>query len=316
MSASTQSQTAQTAQHIVEKSTTSSGLLKIMLAAMCWGTGGAIAQSVYNHAATNAISVAFFRMGLAVPVLLLLSWRTLGPRLFQLHKRDLLPMFIAGTLVALYQALYFAAIPRIGIAIATLIPLCSAPVIVAVLSAILNRAWPQRVVLISLIIAIAGTVLLVQVQPSAEHNDVLGGVLLSLGSGLLYAINVLIGGKLGRSSQVHPLQTVTFGFAFGALVLLGIGLATGFVIQYPIEGWIGLIGLGLGPSAAGYALFYAGLRHTSSTVASIATLLEPLTATLLAVWLYHEPLSERAVLGGVLLVVAMVLLMVRRKAST
>ena len=304
MSANTQTQHARP---------TSSGLLKIMLGAVCWGTGGAIAQAVYNNSATNAISVAFFRMGLAVPALLVLSWLTLGPRLFQLHKRDLVPMFAAGTLVALYQALYFAAIPRIGIAISTLIPLCAAPVLVAVLSAIINRERPQPVVLISLGCAIAGTVLLVQMQPSAQHNDILGGVLLSLGSGALYAINILIGSKLGRSSQVHPLQTVTFGFAFGAVVLLALGLATGIVVQYPAQGWLGLIGLGLIPSAAGYALFYAGLRNTSSTVASIATLLEPLTATILAATLFHEPLSERVVMGGALLVAAMVLLLVRRK---
>jgi len=291
----------------------SSGLLKIMLGAVCWGTGGAIAQAVYNNSATNAISVAFFRMGLAVPALLVLSWLTLGPRLFQLHKRDLIPMFTAGTLVALYQALYFAAIPRIGIAISTLIPLCSAPVLVAVLSAIINRERPQPVVLISLVCAIAGTLLLVQMQPSRQQGDVVGGVLLSLGSGALYAINILLGGQLGRSSQVHPLQTVTFGFAFGAVVLLALGLATGLVIQYPVQGWLGLLGLGLVPSAAGYALFYAGLRNTSSTVASIATLLEPLTATILAATLFNEPLSERVVLGGVLLVAAMVLLVVRRR---
>ena len=52
----------------------------------------------------------------------------------------------------------------------------------------------------------------------------------------------------------------TIGLAFG--LLLALGLATGLVIQYPVQGWLGLIGLGLVPSAAGYALFYAGLRNT------------------------------------------------------
>jgi drug/metabolite transporter, DME family len=296
------------------------GLLIIMLAAMLWGTGNIIAKFVYQVAATNSISIAFFRMALSVPPLCALCWFTLRQRMFHISLRQLLPMLVAGSFVALYQVAFYAAIPRTGVAIATIIALCSAPVIVAVLSAVIARERPQAVVLMALACAISGTLLLVQVEPSAEQSqtNTLTGALFALLSGALYAANVMVGRKLGASSSAHPLQTVTFGFVFGALVLLVIGLASnatasGLIISYPAQGWAGLLYLGVISTAIAYALFYAGMRSTSSTKASIATLMEPLTATLIAWQVFDEPLSSRVVLGGSLLVVAMLLLLWERR---
>ena len=289
------------------------GLLTVMLAAVFWGTGGAIAKSLYETTNTNPTSVAFFRMALSVPVLAVISSLTLGKHAFAVHRHDLPFMLMAGTLVGLYQVAYFAAIPRIGIAIATVIAISSAPILVAVLNAVFTRQWPPGIVLIALVCAIVGTVLLVNVEPNVQQTDVLGGVLLALLSGSLYAINILVGSKLGSGGRAHPLQITTVGFAFGALVLLVVALASGFVIQYPLDGWLRLGYLGAFPTAIAYALFYSGMRSTGATAASIATLTEPLTATIIAVVVFHEPLSPQAFLGAVLMIAAMVLLMLRRR---
>jgi drug/metabolite transporter, DME family len=254
-------------------------------------------------------------MALSVPALFILCWLALRSRMFKLSRRDLLPMFVAGSFVALYQTTFYAALPRIGVAIATLIALCSAPVIVAVLSAIIARQPPRGIVLMALTCAIAGTLLLVQIEPSAQQtqSNVVGGALFALLSGLLYALNVLIGSRLGANSNVHPLQTVTFGFTFGAAVLGVIGLRSGLSIGYSAQAWAGLAYLGVITTAGAYALFYMGMRSTSSTAASIATLMEPLTATILAWLLFSEPLSSRVLLGGALLISAMLLLWWERR---
>jgi DME family drug/metabolite transporter len=293
------------------------GLLAIMLAAVFWGTGGAAAKFVGGLAPNaNPQSIAFLRMALSVPALVALSALTLGPRMWRVDKGDALPTLLAGALVALYQVAYFAAIPRVGVAIATIVALCSAPVIVAVLSMVIARERPAPGVLVALACAIVGTILLVQVPANGQQNDVFGGVLLALLSGGLYAINTLVGRKLGSGGRAHPLQTATFGFAFGALLLLLIALASGLFLQYPTQGWLGLLYLGVFPTAVAYALFYAGMGKTPAAVASIATLMEPLTATILAVVVFNEPLSSRVALGGALLVAAMVILLVRQETTS
>lgn len=288
------------------------GLLLVMCAAVLWGTGNAVAATIYTLAPTNAISVAFLRMALAVPALLIVCRVTLGRAMWSFHRHDLPFMLTAGALVALYQVAFYASLPKIGVAIATVISLCSAPVLVAIMSAVITRERPTTITLLALGCALIGTSLLINVEPADQQRDVIGGVALALLAGLLYAINTLVGRKLGSAGRSHPIQTVTVGFTFGAFLLGGIALAAGLVLTYPVEGWLRLAYLGLIPTAVGYGLFYTGMKTTSAAAASIATLLEPLTATVIAVTLLQEPLSPQAVLGGGLLVIALCVLLVDR----
>jgi DME family drug/metabolite transporter len=301
-------------QHSRHLHTARTGLFMVMLASVLWGTGNPVAASIYHLANTNAISVAFLRMALSAPALLLLCYFTLGHKTWSFHRHDLPYMLGAGALVALYQVAFYASLPKIGVSIATVLALCSAPVMVAVLSAFLTRERPTIITLLALTCAIVGTLLLVKVQPNAQQNDVLGGVLLALLAGALYAINTLVGRKLGSGGRAHPLQTATVGFAFGALLLFVIAFSAGLVLTYPVEGWLRLAYLGLFPTAVGYGIFYTGMRTTSAATASIATLLEPLTSTIIAVTLLHEPLSPQALMGGMLLIVAMAVLVMARSA--
>ncbi len=289
------------------------GLFMVMFASILWGTGNAVARTIYDLTATNAFSVAFLRMALSVPALLTVCYFTLGRRMWAVQRHDLPYMLGAGALVALYQVSFYASLPRIGVAIATVIALCSAPVIVALLSAIVMRERPSRKTLLALTAALLGTALLVNVRTSAQRPDVLGGALLALLAGTLYAINTLVGRKLGSVGRVHPLQTATMGFLFGALILFAIALPMGLVLTYPATGWLRLAYLGLIPTAVGYTLFFTGMRTTTATAASIATLLEPLTSTIIAVIVLHEPMSRQALIGSGLLVLAMLLLLVKRR---
>lgn len=125
------------------------------------------------------------------------------------------------------------------------------------------------------------------------------GVLLALGAALGYAVTTLCSRTL--AGRYHPLQSLTIGFGAGAVVLLPFTLSTGFVVSYPLVCWVLLVYLGLIPTALAYVLFFGGMRHTTATTASIATLLEPLTSTALAWLLFGERLGSLGLLGAVLL---------------
>lgn len=273
-----------------------SGMGLIMLAAVLWGTVGVTTQTIYQISATNPISIGFFRLALAAPALWIAYSLLPAARRSFAGWRSLLSMVVIGVMLALYQVCYFAAIPRVGVAIATLITLCSAPVIVAVLGAVVARERPSAAIWIALACAIVGVTLMVEVGPDAARPTDLVGVLLALGSGLGYAIMTLAGRTIGE--QTHPIQSSAVAFTCGALVLLPIALATGFVVAYPVEAWLLLGYLGLVPSALAYMIFLSGMRSTPATVASIITLLEPLTATLLAWALFGEQLGPSGLLGA------------------
>lgn len=285
------------------------GLLLIVLSAVLWGTVGVAVKAIYGLAETNPLSIGFFRLAISVPALLLARCFTQSRRTFHLGSwQDLGLMLSFGVLMALYQVCYFAAIVQVGVAIAVLVTLCTAPVLVALFSAGLLREQLTQRVLLALIGALAGTALLVAGQPSAEavNQNTAQGVLLALGSAFGYAMLTLCSRALAR--RYDPFQPITIGFSVGAGVLLPFALSTGFVTSYPIAGWALLIYLGLVPTAIAFALFLYGMRSTTATTASIATLLEPLTSTALAWLLFGERLGPLGLLGAVLLLGAIALL--------
>jgi DME family drug/metabolite transporter len=284
------------------------GLVLIVLAAILWGTVGIATKAIYGLADTNPLSIGFFRLAIATPALFLACWRTLGRRLFRIAPRDLGLMLLIGAAMALYQVCYFAAIARVGVAIAVLVTLCTAPVMVTLLSSGLlgERLRPSGV--LALGCALAGTTMLVWVEPNdigARHN-IATGIALALGAALGYAILAICSRPL--ASRYHPLQPLTIGFATGAALLFPCALATGLAISYPLAGWVLLLHLGLIPTALGYVLFFSGMRNITATSASIVTLIEPLTSTILAWLLFGERLGPLGLLGAILLLGAIGLL--------
>lgn len=284
------------------------GLGLIVLAAMLWGTVGIGSKAVYGLADTNPLSIGFYRLAFSLPLLAWACWQRLGRAAVRVPRRDLVIMLAIGVAMALYQVSYFAAIPRVGVAVAVLVTLCVAPVIVAVFSALLLRERLTGPVALALLCALSGTALLVGGAPDANvpGGMAVAGVLLALGAAASYAAVTLCSRAL--TSMYHPLQPITIGFAAGALLLLPGALSTGLTLDYPALAWALLLYLGIVPTALAYVFFLAGMRHTTATVASIVTLIEPLTSTVLAWLLFGEQLGRLGMLGALLLLAAMLLL--------
>jgi drug/metabolite transporter, DME family len=283
------------------------GLVLVMCAAVIWGTVGVTTKAIFGVATTTPLSVGFWRLALAVPMLWLGCWRALGRRMLHVAWGDIVGMALMGGMMALYQVCYFAAIERVGVAVAVLTTLCSAPVIVAMLSA---RVTGERLTahkLLALGCALAGTVMLIDIQPNGgTPATTMSGVVLALVSAFCYAVVTLASCTL--AGRYHPFQTIAIGFSCGATLLGLCALPTGFGGYYPAVGWVLLVYLGLVPTALAYWVFLAGMRHTPATTASVVTLLEPLTSTALAWLLYDERFSALGVLGMLLLLSAIALL--------
>ncbi|HEY0419383.1 MAG TPA: EamA family transporter, partial [Acetobacteraceae bacterium] len=240
------------------------GLLLIALAAILWGTVGVTTKTLYRTTAATPLSVGFFRLAFAAPILLAACRARLGRRAFAVRWRGLAAMLLVGAMLATYQVCFFAAVADAGVVIATLITLCTAPVLVALFSMVLPRERLARSAALALACAVAGTVLLVATPGAGAHAGV-RGVLLALASASGYAVIALTARTLAH--HYHPLQVTAIGFTAGALLLLPIALAAGLVAAYPAGGWLLLIYLGAIPSALGYGLYLSGMRATPASIA-------------------------------------------------
>jgi DME family drug/metabolite transporter len=234
-----------------------------------------------------------------------------GPGFLRVRRGDLWVMALMGLAFAAYQVCYFAAIPRLGVAAAVMINICSAPIFTALLSRIFLGERLARAALLALAGAVAGTSLLVGGVPqSGDLANTLTGAGLALGAGLAYSIVALTGRAV--APRYHPIQPIALAFSLGALLLAPLALVGGLALGYSPVGWALLLYLGLVPTAVGYVLYLRGLRSTPATVSTILVLLEPLGSTLLAVLFLGERLAPLGLLGAALLLASMALLFVTR----
>jgi len=129
---------------------------------------------------------------------------------------------------------------------------------------------------------VLGTALLVASPSGARDPSArfLGGVLLAFVAGLAYALYVLAAKATLRRSA--PLPTTALTFTIGALLLSPALFWTSAPLTQLTLGWPWLLYLGGVATAGAYAIYTVGLRGVPASVAGVTTLLEPLTATVLA----------------------------------
>ena len=295
------------ADHVSGRLAGQGGILIILLAAVLWGTVGVTTRGVFMLSETTALTVAFLRLALALPALGGAAFAVLGRRSFGAKPRALAQMAIIGVMLAAYQLCYFGAIQRVSVAVATLVTLCAAPVIVALISTLFLGERPTVRLLLAAGLAIAGTLLLIRPAEGAPLGDeTVLGLLLALGSATGYALVAILSRSIARAA--HPLTSMTVGFAVGAAALAPALLLEGVSFAFSPAAWALLIYLGVVPSALAYVLFTIGMRTTVATVASLVTLIEPLTAAFLAWLIFGEELGQLALVGAGLLLGAVLLL--------
>lgn len=282
------------------------GMILVAIGAATWGTIGIAVSLLYRFEQTTPLSVSFLRLAMAAPVLMLVSVKITGSPVARIPRRDLATMGLMGIAYASYQLCYFAAIPRIGVALAVLLNICSGPIFIALLARAFLGERVTPAMACALVAGITGTMLVI-VAPGQEAAPVsVSGAILALGAGASYAVVTVCARRV--ANKYHPVQPLAIAFTLGTLLLLPLVLQQGLVITYSTVGWLLLVHIALVPTILGYVVYLWGLRSTSATVAAILTLLEPLISTLLATVVLDEQLTPVRVLGGLILLGSVMLL--------
>jgi DME family drug/metabolite transporter len=286
-----------------------SGLLLIVLASILWGTTGLTSKILNQLSAVDALSVGALRLLTASPALLLLAQALNPGSLAPLFKREWRATLLMGLSIAAYNGCFFAALARTSVTAGTLLALCTAPLFVAVLARAFLSEPLTRPVLGALAAGLTGTALLVGGQGGKDllRLDYALGNLLALGAGLAYAVYALMG--RAKTHNAPPASLAALSFTAAAMLLTPFALANG--LRWPTNwpAWLAVLYLGLGPTALAYALYLRGLKTVPATVASIGTLVEPLTASVLAALLLGERLQGWGLVGAGLLLSSLGILM-------
>ena len=299
------------------------GILLILLAATLWGTLGTVYTLGTGRFHLTPLTIVFWRGGLAALALGLLGLGMVlvgrGWVMFRVRRADL-PIFLTFGLlgVTAFFLLYIYAVVLVGVAVAVVL-LYTAPIFVALMAwRFLGEPFGLRKGA-ALMLTFFGCALVVRAyDPGLLALNVVG-ILCGLGSAFTYALYSILGKvSLNRG---YPITTMSFYvYAIGASGLLLVALLrvsdSGPVGQLFAMGsdwwaWALLLMLALLQTIGALYAYTAGLRYLEAGTASILATFEPVVATLLAAFVVKEKLEWPQLVGGVLILAAVVVLQIR-----
>lgn len=274
------------------------GAVLCLLSAVAFGAMAIFGKLAYDDGVTVG-DLLLVRFGIAAGVLLLVVRARGG--FGGLPRRTVLAAFGMGAVgYAAQSASYFAALDRIDASLVALL-LYVYPVLVMVGAVVLGReSWSGRRTA-ALVLALGG-MLLVLTGAATGRFDLLGTVL-GLTAALVYTAYILTGHRL--LAGIEPIA-LTALVCCGAATTYAVSSAVrgGPTLDFGAAGWGWLVAIALVSTCGAIVLFFAGLARVGPSVAAILSVLEPLTTVALAAAVFGESLSPSQLLGGTLVLVA------------
>ena len=217
------------------------------------------------------------------PPLAIALWRTtfvallLAPWVRRVSRKDALLIAIAGLCLAAHFVTWFASLHMTTVLRSTVL-VCLGPVWTGLAEWVLHRAAPRPRWWLGVAIAVPAAALL---TTESDVDATLLGDALALLGGALGAAYFLIGRSVRQRVQIGTYGSLVCAAA--AMALLPAGLLTGVpLVGFSPWVWVAFAALALGPQLLGHNGFNYALRYLPASVVTVATLLEPVGAGLLA----------------------------------
>ncbi len=263
-------------------------------------------------AAAPPLAVACYRVGFAALVLLPFaaaaarrSWPSLAPGQGWL-------LLGSGLALALHFATWIASLSFTSIASSVLL-VNTAPLFALVFSWLFLRERVPSLVAVAIPIALLGAALIALADWQGSPGSLRGNLLAVAG-----AVSVAAYQVIGRGLRAAlPLNAYILGVWATAAACLALG-AAGFGVPlagYGGKTWLALVALALVPTIGGHGLVNKSLRSFPAPTVGLFLLGEPLGASLLAFLLFREVPGPWTLVGGAVVLGALVLVLARRDAA-
>ena len=282
---------------------------------MCLGSGAAFgAMAIFGKLAYGEGATVGTLLAVRFVLAAALFWTLLlagggAHEVRALSRRDVgVGLALGACGYALQAGCYFAALERIDASLLSLL-LYTFPAIVAVAAVALGRERIDARRVAALGLALGGLVLVVA-GAGAGALDPLGAAL-GLGAAVVYSTYILVSD--GVVARVAP-RVLSALVCTGAAATLTVGSALLGELrpgELTAAGWGWLACLAVVSTVASISLFFAGLRRVGPTTASILATVEPLVTVLLAFLVFGERLGAVQLVGGALVLAAVLTLRAR-----
>ena len=270
--------------NVSEQSEKIRGILFVLAAGICWGSIGPFIRT-FNKAGLYSLDIVVLR-SISTTIFLFLFLLVYDRRLLKIRLRDIWCFIGTGIVsMAFFNFCYFSLITISTLSVAAVM-LYTAPVFVMILSAILFRERMTKNKAAALLLTVLGCIF------------VTGGY-------ALYSIFSRFALRKGYHS--FTISFYTFLFASIATIpmadfrkIAAVGTSSLFMLLFCLFS-------GFVTTALPYILYNFGLAGMENGQAAIIASIEPVVATLLGFFAFHERLTGGNLIGIVLVLAAIVL---------
>ena len=285
----------------------------------------------------TAILIRIISQNYGLPALILAYWREIfaalcllpvlliiKPSLLRLEKRHLLFMVLFGLVLALFNMLWTLSVTLIGASVATVLVYCSGA-FTAILGWWLLKETLSWKKIIAVLLCLVGALFVSgATNPAAREANALG-IVTGILSGLMYAFYSLMG-RSATQRGINPWTALFYTFLFASGFMLLVNLLPGnfipgtastpsemFMLGNRWAGWLLLLFLAAGPTLLGFGLYNVSLSMLPSSTTNLIVTVEPVFTAITAYFLLDERLSSLELLGSGLILIALVILRLRKK---
>jgi drug/metabolite transporter (DMT)-like permease len=187
------------------------------------------------------------------------------------------------------------------------------PVLVALIMVFL-RVIPSWQVWLAIVATFVGVIIMTQSDSTQEINFI--GVLLSLGSALVYALFIVIINRSKTISSISNSLLTFYTLSVGAIIFFSQIALSDTSITTGIENktdWLNLVGLALLPTIVSTATLAISTRNIGATKASVLGVFEPITAILVGTLVFGEALTNNIIIGILIAMVAVTFMIITTK---
>ncbi len=273
------------------------GILLIAISAASFGTLAIFGRYAYADG-MDTFTVLFIRFGISALFMTLI----LILRKEHFPSRKIFVQLIGmGALGYVGQSfMYMTAIKYASSGLVALL-LYLYPMFVFILSVLVLHEKATTIQVIALILALVGSALTVD-----PNGGQLIGALMAIAAALIYSVYIIVGTNVMK--HVSAVQSSAIIFASAGMVYGMLTFANGAHFPASNSGWLAMLGMVIFSTIIPVVTFLAGLERIGPTNAAMLSTLEPVVTVLLAAWLFGEKLMPIVMVGGGLILVAVVLL--------
>jgi len=285
----------------------------LLLALLVGNVALALGPWAVRLADSGPVSAAFWRLFLALPVLVVLA-RSTGQSLTGIPRRTLFFVAIGSIAFALDLASWHIGIGMTRLGNATLFGNAGS-IVLLFWGFIIARHLPRGMEWLAILFALGGAAILMGRSLEISAATLVGD-LFCLAAGLSYAIYLLTLQGARRGIGAWSLLVWVSIFACPLLLVLALALGEPVLPGSQGGGWGPLVALSVLSQLVGQGLLVFALRHFTPLVIGLALLTQPAVAALYGYGVFGEVLTPLDIVGMMLLGGALVLARGSRPATS